>query len=108
MVEAKWTGILAASLAWAGMVWSQAPVASAPGALTAQPGAAGKVITVQEFGKQAQQCRIQKSWTERDGSTVFEVEALDSKERLTIVESVAIAGPDSTVKAMTSRIYHWM
>ncbi|GIW80564.1 MAG: hypothetical protein KatS3mg105_2371 [Gemmatales bacterium] len=74
-----------------------------------------QIITVKEPGKPDQRCRILKSWVEPDGSVAFEVQALDTGEKMTIVQaSDAVPLKNGTrpgkemVQAMRSRIYHWI
>jgi hypothetical protein len=99
MVSAKWNGVLVAVIASAGLVWGQGS--------PAQPAEkkALDVMSVQETGKSSQQCLILNSWREPDGSLAFEVQSLETRERMTIVEMApenpAVGG------TMRSRIYRW-
>jgi len=69
-------------------------------------------ITVQEQGKLAQKCKILKTWKTPEGSTAYQVRALDTGEIMTIVESGPVTklsefGPGSRIQAMATRIFHW-
>jgi hypothetical protein len=66
-------------------------------------------MTVQEQGKPGQKCKVLKSWMTEEGSRAFEVQALQTGEIMTIVESGSAApavGP-SRARAMATRIFHW-
>jgi len=70
------------------------------------------IITVQEQGKLAQKCKILKTWKTPEGSTAYQVRALDTGEIMTIVESGPVtklseSGPGSRIQAMATRIFHW-
>lgn len=108
MVRSIWRRTLVSTLAWAGLAWAQAPQTTTRPATNV----VDRVITVQENGKTAQKCRIVKTWQTADGATAYQVQAVDTGEILTIVES----GPTTTtdgiqpgmrMKAVATRIFHW-
>jgi hypothetical protein len=103
MVRSYWMGSVFGVLATAGLAWSQTtPVAAAPG------GMQDRYITVREPGQPAQRCKILKTWTEPDGTPVFQAQALDTGELMTIEESGA-NGPrlGSAAGAIAMRVFHW-
>lgn len=118
MVRSYWMGALVLGASWTSLARSQAPAparalpAAAPAASVgvgpAMPGE--RIVTIQEAGKPGQRCRVLKTWQQPDGSTAHQVQALDSGEIMTIVESgplTAPAGATSRVRAVTTRIFHW-
>jgi hypothetical protein len=69
-----------------------------------------RVITIQEAGRPPQKCKLLKMWREKDGSMAYLVQALDTAEMLSIVESrtQATTTPTSSpVRAVATRIFHW-
>jgi hypothetical protein len=103
MVWAKWTESLAAALTCAGLALGQETAAPVP-----EMPAGGQVVTIQEVGSAPQDCRVQKIWRQPDGNMAYEVQALDTGERMTIVESDA--GPTTAqggVQGKLTRIFRW-
>jgi hypothetical protein len=106
MVRSIWMKTFMGILASAGLVLGQQAVPTPPAS-----DAVGRVITVTEMGKPSQKCKIIKEWRMEDGSLVRQVEALDSGERMTIVETgVLSTAPNPSggqIKSVASRIFHW-
>lgn len=98
MFRAKWTTILAAGLTCCGAVLAQKS-ADCP-----------RIVTIQEPGKPAMQCRVLKTWSEGN-TTAFEVESLSTRERITLVEETHPTARHpvngKVVQEVRSRIYHW-
>jgi hypothetical protein len=94
MIRARWMGAVAGVLVLAGAGWGQ----------TVQE----RIITVKE-GEKAQKCRVLKCWTEKDGSRVCQVQVIATGETMTIQESgpAQSAKSGSSLRSMTSRIFHW-
>jgi hypothetical protein len=113
MVRSIWRRTLVTTFAWAGLAWAQQPILSTGPA--AKPGeSTGQTFTVQEAGKAGQKCKILKSWKTPEGKTAYQVQALDTGEMMTIVEtgmgknlSTEQAGNASRVQAVATRIFHW-
>jgi hypothetical protein len=98
MFRAKWTTILVAALSCAGLVVAQAP-SSVP-----------RVVTIQEAGKPALQCRVLKTWSQ-GAEVAFEVEVLATGEHITLVEGGPVqrhAAGGKVVQEVRSKIYHWV
>jgi hypothetical protein len=90
-------------LAWAGLGRGQAPLpVAAPAAAPRE-----RIMAVQETGKPSRKCRLLKTWREADGGTAYEVQALDNKEILTVVEVMSGPGPDGKAHVGSIRICHW-
>jgi hypothetical protein len=96
MARSLWIGVLAGMLAGATASWAQ----------TRQP---ERLISVKEKDKPAQKCRVLKCWRDKDGNKVCEVQALDSGERMTILEPepVPLGTMGSRVKSPAATIFHW-
>lgn len=76
----------------------------------AQAQQAERHIMVTEAGKPAQKCRVIKCWTDRDGSKLCQVQAIDSGEMMTIVQSEGRpSGGPGTVRlpAPLAKVVHW-
>jgi hypothetical protein len=74
--------------------------------------ASGPVITLQEQGKPAHKCRLVKSWKTAEGAKAYLVVAIDTNEKMTIVESgpaTTVPGTESSTRAraVATKIYHW-
>src|SRR5438067_2074250 len=69
------------------------------------------VMTVQESGRPPLLCRIVKSWRTPAGVQVYEVQAIETGERMTIEEKGTLATPPSAgrphLRAVATQIYHW-
>ena len=101
MFRAKWSTIVAAALSCCGPVLAQQalPAPNVP-----------RVVTIQEEGKPAMQCRVLKTW-KTGASDAFEVESLTTGERITLVESGPLSrhsGGGKVVQEVRSHIYHWV
>jgi hypothetical protein len=117
MVRTYWSGTLIAALALPGLVWGQQVYKPMPAGTPASTPAAPRgesFITVKEAGKPEQRCRVIKVWTTPEGATAREVQALDTKEIMTIVEiGPGTAGPMTAGTAVparsgaVTRIFHW-
>jgi hypothetical protein len=67
-----------------------------------------RIVTLRETGKPAMKCRVLKCWVDKDGNKVCEVQAVDSGEKMTIVERRFGEGaPPSGAKAPVTHVYHW-
>jgi hypothetical protein len=103
MTAAKWKESFVALVACAGLTWGQTDSSQTP-----PLGIGRDLLTVREPGRADQKCRILKAWKQPDGTLAFEVQCLETEERLTLVE---MASAETTFKdsprAMRSRIFHW-
>lgn len=77
MAGAKYTSCALAVLAWAGMGRAEPPAPQSAG---------DPVVTVQEVGKPKHQCVIVSTTVQPDGSRLYELQALDTGQRMTISE----------------------
>jgi len=111
MVRSIWKRTLVTTFAWASLAWAQQPIPSAGPA--AKPGeSTGQTFTVQEAGRPGQKCKILKSWKTPEGKTAYQVQAMDTGEMMTIVETgtvknLAQSGNGSRAQAVATRIFHW-
>jgi hypothetical protein len=104
MVRSRWIKAVMATLVSTGMVWGQ----SAPSTPKAPDDPTGRIITVQEAGKPAQKCKVIKWWIDEKGSKVWQVEALDTGEVMTIIAgSPPITGEASPARSLKTTIFHW-
>ena len=102
MVWSNWRGAVVVMLAWVGLAWSQAPVASVA--------TSERIMTVHENGK-GLRCRVMSQWRTPAGATACQLQVIGTGEMMTIVED----GPPTTVqepkagklKALPMRIFHW-
>lgn len=92
---AIWRGAAAAMLFWAGLAWTQPP---------ADP--ADRIVTVDEGGKKTR-CRILETWRMPDGRTAQLLEALDTGEKITIVDEPGMTPDAKRPQAMPKRIFAW-
>ncbi len=97
MVRSNWLGPVSALLALAGQAGAQ----STPPAQPTAGGPQEQVISVREFDKPAQKCRVLKTWKQADGSIAYQVQALDTGAKMTIVEATV---PGATGATTTTRI----
>jgi hypothetical protein len=79
------------------------PVAAVP----AKP--AERIITVQEPGRPPQQCKVVREVRGSDGNNAFEVQALDTGEKMTIVDGGSVltepdAYPNARIQGRVSRV----
>ncbi len=77
-------------------------------------GAATDRFTVQEAGKAGQKCKVLKTWKTPDGKIAYQVQALNTGEMMTIVETGPSrdmvgtqVGNGSHAQAVATRIFHW-
>ncbi len=105
MVWSNWQkaisrGAVLVLLLGSGLAWTQSPDRPA-----ADP--AERIMVVHENGKSTR-CRVLESWQLPDGRVAHLLEALDTGERITIVDDQAPAG-DRVVnpRAMPKRIFSW-
>lgn len=91
-------GMLAmvAGLAWTGLAEAQ----------SSSPLEKARYINVSEEGKSPQRCKIVKTWRDADGDPVFQVQAVDTGEIMTIV-GTAPKGTGGDRREMTTRIFRW-
>ncbi len=91
-------------LALVGLAWGQ-PASSGP---TTSPGRT-YTITVQEPGRPTQVCKILKYWTEPDGHRAYQVEALDTGERMTILEVGALrpVGTTDGTRTTSTQVFRY-
>jgi hypothetical protein len=78
----------------------------------AKPGeSTGQTFTVQEAGKPGQKCKVLKTWKTHEGATAYQVQALDTGEMMTIVETGGVKNlpgiQGSHAQAVATRIFHW-
>lgn len=105
MVWSNWQGAISRGavlvlLFWAGLAWTQAPERPA-----ADP--AERIMVVHENGKSTR-CRVLESWQLPDGRVAHLLEALDTGERITIVDDQLPSGEHMTnPRAMPKRIFSW-
>jgi hypothetical protein len=100
MVRSLGIAAVVVGLAWTGLA----------GAQSVPPGTAApreRYMTVREEGKPPQRCKLLKTWHEADGSTAFQVQAVDSGELITIVQSGSAPTESGGHKTVASRIFHW-
>jgi hypothetical protein len=105
MVRSRWIKAVMATLVSTGMVWGQS---AAPPTPKAPDDPTGRIITVQEAGKPAQKCKVVKWWIDEKGSKVWQVEALDTGEVLTIIAgSPPVSGETGPARSLKTTIFHW-
>jgi hypothetical protein len=98
------------SLLWAGLAWGQQTVP--PAAAPATPATVSeRILSVREGDKPAQRCRVLKTYQTPDGLLAHEVQAIDTGEVMTIVESGSgTAGGEPAggprLKGVVTRIFH--
>ncbi|MBI1831611.1 MAG: HEAT repeat domain-containing protein [Planctomycetes bacterium] len=96
-----WRGAMLVMLFWAGLAWTQTP-APAP---VVDP--ADRIVTVHENGKSTR-CRILETWRLPDGRTAQLLEALETGERITIVDEPGVnVGVVPNPRAVPKRIFMW-
>ena len=104
MLWSNWKVALMAAILFGGLAYSQIP--------NSQNGAKhDRIMTVHEDGK-AIRCRVIKSWQESNGSTAYQLQALDTGEMMTIVQdgqagNLQGVGPGEKTRAVPMRIFHW-
>jgi hypothetical protein len=68
-------------------------------------------MTVQEMDRPGEQCKLLKTWRTPDGSKAYLVQAVDTMELITVVETDATpmggVPAGAHVRAVSTRIYHW-
>lgn len=100
MLWSKWRGAVVLMLACVGLAWSQQ---TTPVTTTATN---ERIMTVQENGKSLR-CRVLSTWTMPDGSTAYQLQALDTGEMITIVEDGPALKGKGKLRALPMRIFHW-
>jgi len=96
-----WRGAMLVMLLWAGLAWTQT-TSTKP---SVDP--ADSIVTVHENGK-ATRCRIMETWRLPDGRTAQLLEALDTGERITIVDEPGThVGAMENPRAVPKRIFMW-
>jgi hypothetical protein len=99
MVRSIRIAAVVVGLAWTGLAGAQ---------MSAQPGAAPRprYMIVREEGKPPQRCLVLKTWQHTNGLPVFQVQAVDTGEVITVVGPGPLGeGGDS--RRMLSRLYRW-
>jgi hypothetical protein len=139
MVRSYWKGTLVIALIFCGLAWGQqryvpvpvspysgqptlvpasstpetirpVPMAGVPQAAPMAVNQTDRIMTVTEPGKPPQQCRVVREWLMPDGNNAMEVQAVDSGEKMTIVQGGSISeAPDSypttRIQGRLSRIF---
>lgn len=106
MHRSRWIGALAGALTFL------APAAAEP---LFKP---NQVLNVREDGKPPRKCKAIKCWTEKDGTRVAQVQALDDGEKMTIIEPKPTRGarpvrhiihgkPDARPAEGWGQVEHW-
>jgi hypothetical protein len=105
MVRSRWIKAVMATLAAGGMVWGQSAAPTSP---KPPDDPTGRVVTVQEAGKPAQKCRVVKWWLDEKGNKVWQVEALDTHEMMTIIAGgPPVACETGQGRSIRTTIFHW-
>ncbi len=104
MVLSNWRGAICRGallvlLLWAGLAWTQTP-AQRPAC-----DAAERFVYVHENGRKTR-CRVLESWQLPDGRMAHLLEAVESKEKITIVDEPS-GEPGSKGWAKQKRIFSW-
>jgi hypothetical protein len=89
-------------LTWTGLAWGQQrPAASAPAM------AEGEHFLL--VGDPPQKCRVLAAWHLQDGRQAYDVQALDSGEKMTLFEAPGTAGASNggMLSKLRMRIAHW-
>src|SRR5438105_4325076 len=100
MVRSLWCSALAVMFMGIGWAWSQTPSVPSP-----MPSSlSGRIMVVRDSGHTLR-CRVLVDWRLKDGTKAYELEVVDSGEKLTIVEEGAattVPGnrPGSQVRAL--------
>jgi|GEM_PF-5448182 hypothetical protein len=96
MVRSVGIAMVVLGLAWTGFA----------GAQSSSPLEKARYIMVNEEGKPPQRCKLLKTWREAGGAPVFQVQAVDTGEMMTIV-GTAPQGSESRSREMSTRIFRW-
>src|SRR5262245_9572126 len=98
---AIWRGAIAVVLVWSGLAWTQT-TPNRPGE------GAERVMVVHEGGKSTR-CRVLESWQLPDGRIAHLLQALESGEKVTIVDEHAPTGDPAQrgSRGMPKRIFLW-
>lgn len=106
MIRSLLGGSALLCLVVAGLTWGQAgsPSTKSPDKSADKPA----TLTVQEAGKSPQVCRILKVWSEPNGCCGYQVQALDTGERMSVIEAVP-AGPKPVTgtRTVATRVYRY-
>ena len=97
--RAIWRGAAVVVLFWSGLAWTQT---------TERPGGdpAERIMVVHENGKSTR-CRVLESWQLPDGRVAHLLEALDTRERITIVDDQLPGAAGLNPRGMPKRIFSW-
>jgi hypothetical protein len=107
MIRAKWAGTLSAAFLGAGLALAQPPATSTPtNAAQDEP-----IVTLREPGKKEAQCRVLKTWHDANGKLAYEVQSLETGEKITVLESTPTAiqsdaMPGGGLRRITSRLFN--
>jgi len=108
MVRSRWIKAVMATLVSTGLALGQSTTPTSP---QAADDATGRIITVHEAGKPAQKCRVIKWWVNDKGCKVWQVQALDTGEMMTIVaEGAPVMGEapsEGRLRSLRTQIFHW-
>ena len=106
MVRSIWIGPVFGVLALTGLALGQTTTPLVP---VAAGDAGVQIVTVKEANKPAQKCKVLKWWTEPGGIHAYEVQALDTGERMTIEEAPSLAPAAASgggFRGVAMRIFH--
>jgi hypothetical protein len=105
MVRLHWIGAVVVGMAASGFALAQQSSMFQPRA--GQPHE--RFMTVREDGHAPQRCKLLKTWREPSGATAYQVQAVDTGELITIVESSPAPGNSggARTRAMLTRIFRW-
>jgi hypothetical protein len=97
--RAIWRGAAVVVLFWSGLAWTQT---------TQRPAGdpAERIMVVHENGKSTR-CRVLESWQLPDGKVAHLLEAVETSERITIVDELAPSAGVTNPRAMPKRIFNW-
>jgi hypothetical protein len=108
MVRSIWKSTLTISIACAGLTLAQAPAVQRPEPDSGAAKASQQFVTIAERGRPAQRCKLLGSWKTADGATAYKVQAADTGELMTVVESTpSSSGTGKKSRAIAMRIFRW-
>jgi hypothetical protein len=105
MARLHWIGALVAGLAGSGLALAQQSSMFQPRTTPAQE----RFMTVREDGHAPQRCKLLKTWREASGATAYQVQAVDTGELMTIIESNSAQRNTESerARAMLTQIFRW-